>query len=146
LTKESVSMDKHLLGKLYYDSGELRYEGFIKNDMPCGQGTSYYKNGHKHMDGQFGDWFIEYGKEYYESGVLKFFGKYNSGAKTYYGPRYFVDGKLYFESGGLWYEGTFDIKKHGSLGYPLFKGSQSFLKGIEHVVDGHIVKIHKRKR
>ncbi|WP_080831881.1 hypothetical protein [Cohnella massiliensis] len=138
-------MDNFYSGKLYYDSGELRYEGFIQNEMPCGQGISYFKNGRKHMEGRFGDWFIEEGKEYYKNGNLKFEGKYNSGPRTYYGPRYFVEGKLYYESGRLWYEGTFDIEKHGSMGYPIFKGSKSFLSGIEYDEVGNIAKIHKGK-
>jgi hypothetical protein len=62
------------------------------------------------MEGNFGgDWFIETGTEYYENGSLRFIGEYNKGPRTYYGPRYFITGKLFDYSGCLWYEGSFNF-------------------------------------
>jgi antitoxin component YwqK of YwqJK toxin-antitoxin module len=52
--------------------------------------------------GSFGDdWFIETGIEYYENGNIKFIGEYNKGPRTYYSPRYFVSGKLFYEDSVL---------------------------------------------
>lgn len=130
------------IGKLYYETGELKYEGWIKDDTPHGLGVKYYKNGQKHMEGRFGDWFIESGKEYSENGNLKFEGEYNYGPRWYYGPRYFVEGKLYYETGELWYEGKFFITHSFSIGYPLFKGSDSFSEGIGYDKFGQVVKIY----
>ena len=83
------------------------------------------------------DWFIETGTEYYENGNIKFIGEYNKGARTYYGPRYFVFGRLYKESGILWYEGSFLIR-HSLIGYPMFEKEESFRDGIEFNMDGSI--------
>ena len=64
--------------KLYYSSGDLRYEGFMKLSsnskdlVPSGQGISYFENGEINMEGNFGnDWFIETGKEYYKNGNIR---------------------------------------------------------------------------
>lgn len=85
-------------GKIFYDTGELKYEGYLKphdqlnEDIPFGKGIKYFQNGQKHMEGFFEDWFISEGKEYYENGNLRFEGKYNTGPRYYYGPRFFVQG------------------------------------------------------
>jgi antitoxin component YwqK of YwqJK toxin-antitoxin module len=93
---------------MYFQSGSLHYESFMKLDaarkefLPFGQGVKYFENGEKHMAGSFGnDWFIEAGTEYYENGNIKFISEYNKGPRTYYGPRYFVFGRLFHESGVL---------------------------------------------
>lgn len=133
--------------KILDHNGVLKYEGFtVYNDsskefQPCGQGVKYFNNGTKHMEGYFDDWFIETGIEYYENGNIKFIGEYNKGPRTYYGPRYFVFGRLFDESGTLWYEGTFDFKKNG-VGYPIFEKENSFKKGKEYNNDGSIKKIY----
>ena len=131
-------------GKLYYDTGELHYEGQIQEaipaNKPCGKGIKYFKNCQIEMEGFFGDWFIEWGKEYYKNGNLRFEGYYNSGQRSYYGPRYFTAGKLYYESGELWYEGTFDVKRNGSLGIPVFRAPEAFKEGTEYTQDGKIIK------
>lgn len=142
--RKTNSSSNTVQGKLYYDTGELKYEGFIKDGTPCGMGIKYYKNGQKHLEGNFADWFIESGREYYENGSLRFEGKYNSGPRSYYGPRYFVSGRLYYDTGELWYEGSFSFT-HSSTGYPLFKGSESFCKGVEYNKYGDIIEIHSLK-
>lgn len=123
-------------GKLFYDTGEIKFEGFVDNDIPCGVGVTYFKNGNKHMEGVFADWFIEIGREYYENGALRYEGEYNKGPRNYYGPRYFIKGKLYRDDGSLWFDGEFIIFHSFSVGYPMFKGEDSFLKGIIYEKDG----------
>ena len=92
------------------------------------------------MEGSFGnDWFIETGTEYYENGNIKFIGEYNKGSRTYYGPRYFVFGRLFKEDGTLWYEGSFHFSKSG-VGYPIFEKEQSFVNGTEFNADGSVKK------
>ncbi|WP_461207878.1 toxin-antitoxin system YwqK family antitoxin [Clostridium sp. DL1XJH146] len=134
---------------IYYPSGKIKYEGFTKCEesmkelVPSGQGIRYFENGVKHMEGSFGDdWFIETGREYYENGNLKFIGEYNKGPRQYYGPRYFQQGRIYYETGELWYEGTFCIKRCGSIGYPVFRERDSFLKGSEYDKDGNHIKVY----
>lgn len=106
--------------------------------LPSGQSIKYFENGKKHMEGNFGnDWFIESGTEYYESGSIKFIGKYNKGPRTYYGPRYFIFGRLLNESGIIWYQGSFHIRR-SSIGYPQFENQKSFKTGFEFNIDGTI--------
>ncbi|MFA6308602.1 MAG: hypothetical protein WC677_02505 [Clostridia bacterium] len=128
--------DESMWGKLYFDTGELSYEGFIKDKMPCGVGVSYFKNGNKHFEGIFADWFIEIGREFYENGVLRYEGVYNKGPRTYYGPRYFTKGKLYREDGTPWFDGVFLIFHSFSVGMPLYEGEKSFYQGIIYHEDG----------
>jgi antitoxin component YwqK of YwqJK toxin-antitoxin module len=129
---------------IYYASGVIKYEGFtyfdlkLKELVPSGQGLKYFENGNKHMEGSFGnDWFIETGKEYYDNGNIRFIGEYNKGPRCYYGPRYFIFGRLFNESGTLWYEGTFRFRR-GGVGYPCFEKDKSFKDGIEFSMDGSI--------
>ncbi|MCT8978039.1 hypothetical protein N4T77_15710 [Clostridium sp. CX1] len=129
---------------IYHPSSELLYEGSAMFEgstrelIPSEQGIKYFKNSNKHMEGHFGnDWFIEYGTEYYEDENIKFIGEYNRGPRTYYGPKYFVSGKLFYKSGGLWYEGSFHFKR-SPTGYPLFEKQKSFMDGIEYYTDGNI--------
>jgi len=131
------------LGRVYYDSGELRYEGELRSGTPFGYGTKYFKNGNTEMTGRFGDWFLEEGKEYYEDGTLKFEGRYNEGPRTYYGPRYFLEGNLYRNTGERWYSGTFAIERQGNLGYPRFLGRESFRRGVEFNAEGRPIKIYR---
>jgi antitoxin component YwqK of YwqJK toxin-antitoxin module len=114
-------------GKLYYDTGELRYEGYYSppehealHHEPMGRGISYYKNGVVYREGQFQHGGLFEGKEYYPSGRLKFEGRYNCRAldASYYGPTYPVHGRFYSEGGLLVYEGEFRIEKQGNVGYP----------------------------
>jgi len=127
--------------ELYYPLGVLKYEGFTKIDsrvneiIPYGQGIKYFEDGKKTMEGNFADWFIVTGTEYYKNGNIRFIGDYNKGPRNYYGPRYFVFGRFFNEAGELWYEGTFNIK-HSLIGYPLLKGETSFKDGVEFNNDG----------
>ncbi|MGH4117930.1 hypothetical protein [Clostridium sp.] len=133
--------------KIFYLTGELKFEGFtkysanVKELVPSGQGVKYFINGQKHMEGCFNDWFIETGTEYYWNGNIKFIGEYNKGPRNYYGPRYFILGRLFDESGKLWYEGTFKFRRSG-VGYPCFEKDKSFKEGTEFNSDGSVKKIY----
>lgn len=127
-------------GKIYDDTGALFFDGtYDDSEFHKGkpihkiEGTMYHKNGNKFREGIFQRAGLLVGKEYYESGALKFEGKFNDkrfpddpskaevdtkADKGYYGPSYPVEGKFYAEDGTLIYEGKFDIGKQGSVGYP----------------------------
>lgn len=119
--------DQPVYGKLYYDTGELYYEGYYVpaehvalHHEPRGKGVCYYKSGVLYREGQYQHGGLFEGKEYYSSGKLKFEGRYNCRDldKEYYGPTYPLYGKFYAEDGSLLYEGDFKIEKQGSVGYP----------------------------
>ena len=83
------------LGFIFYETGELRGAGILQ------RGGLYQ------------------GKEFYQSGRLKFVGQYNERETgEYYGPPYPVEGKFYSEDGKLLYDGRFHIGKQGGVGYP----------------------------
>ncbi len=113
-------------GKLYYDTGELWYEGYYEafdNDnsrhYPSGMGILYFKDGKVYKVGRFGVGGLLEGRIYYPSGQLKFEGEFNSKkGMTYYGPTYPVRGKFWLEDGTLAYEGEFKVVRQGNLGYP----------------------------
>ena len=92
------------------------YEGYTLNNKPCGQGTTYYTNGKKHLEGKFYiKGFVE-GKEYYHNGQIRFEGKCTEyGA---YGPNPPKEGKWYDKDGKLLYSGKFKIIAIGSMGWP----------------------------
>ncbi|MCC8196549.1 MAG: hypothetical protein LIO49_07105 [Ruminococcus sp.] len=74
-------------GKVYYDTGELYFEGVYYDDLwskihpwqPLDliKGVSYYRNGNKYREGKFQREGLLEGKEYYKSGALKFEGVFN---------------------------------------------------------------------
>jgi len=113
-------------GKLYYDTGEFRYEGHYETDehdenvhYARGSGRLYYKDGALHQEGEFSLGGLSEGRIYYPSGQLKFEGVFNSKkGTTYYGPTYPVHGKFWREDGSLAYEGKFDVIRQGSVGFP----------------------------
>lgn len=121
-------MDNSYSGKLYYDSGELRYEGFIQNEMPCGQGISYFKNGRKHMEGRFGGWFIEEGKEYYKNGNLKFEGKYNSGREPITAQDILLKENFIMNQGGYGMRGHLILKNMGAWATRFLKAQNHFFQ------------------
>ncbi len=136
--------------KLYDEKGNLKYEGYTKLDeenkmvLPFGIGIRYYENGVKYLEGIFADWFIEIGREYYPSGVLKFEGEYNKGQRSYYGPRYYARGNYYRENGSLWFSGIYKVNKVGSMNYPLISVPNIFYDGIEYDEQGNQI-IHLPK-
>ena len=130
-----LTTNKSVYGRLYYDTGELRYEGYYSPTEydapfhePKGKGTCYYKNGVIYREGVFQHSGLLEGKEYYPNGMLKFEGRYNcrNTDSGYYGPTYPVYGKFYSEDGSLLYEGEFGTKKQGSMGYPMVVFPEGF--------------------
>lgn len=115
-------------GKLHYETGELKYEGFYspfkhapEKFEPMGKGIHYFKNGLIYREGVFQHGGLLEGKEYYPSGRLKFNGRFNDRSKDkrgYYGPTYPIFGKFYDEDGSLIYEGEFQVQHCGTIGYP----------------------------
>lgn len=146
-------------GIVYYDTGEKYFEGYYDTVRSCGssdviypsrplillKGTTYYRNGNKHMDGLLQISGLLVGRIYYPDGQLKFEGvcndkfgnhTYESNGKTYYldgtylsdqrlyqggsyfGPSYPIKGKYYDEDGKLIYQGIFQKTKIGCMCYP----------------------------
>lgn len=107
-------------GKIFYDSGELRYEGTcvkLSSGELCtfGNGTKYYKDGTKKEQGLFQRKGLVWGRMYYPSGKLRFEGfcEENSG----YGPAYPTSGIFFGEDGTVLYQGAFKCR-FGGVGYP----------------------------
>ncbi len=126
-------------GKLYYDTGELYFEGTyddsdwnnLKPWKPTNliEGIEYYRNGHKYREGRFQKAGLLKGREYYPSGGLKFEGQFNDkahGHGSYYGPSYPVYGCFYGEDGTLLYEGRFTVRGMGGCGYPRVEIPEGF--------------------
>ena len=109
--------------KIFSKSGKLMYEGFTRNEMPYGSGTSYYSNGRKCQEGVFDDKGLLYGREYYRNGKLRFEGayKHNSG----YGPNYPIYGSCFDESGAKIYEGRLKVSKSDN-GFPKVESPEGF--------------------
>ena len=109
-------------GKIYYKSGELRYEGgcvkLTTFDLcPCGIGLEYYKDGTIKKQGLFQRRGLVCGRLYYPSGKLRFEGYFCSDREVGYGSVYPTNGTFYNKDGSINYEGDFDVIKSG-IGYP----------------------------
>lgn len=100
---------------LYDEKGVLVYEGFTKNNKPCGEGTSYFSNGNIYQEGLFGVKGFLRGREYYPDGTLRFEGVYS--LNTGYGPNYPRYGFFQTRDGSYTFEGKFRVSRSG-LGYP----------------------------
>jgi len=118
-------VDSIQYGKLFYKTGAIRFEGYILHSKnvgsePNGQGIMYFRNGKVYREGIFQHGGLLVGKEYYQSGNLKFEGRYNNRKVdgSYYGPTYPVCGKFFNDEGELLYEGEFEVIKQGNVGYP----------------------------
>lgn|GEM_PF-1230287 len=132
----------HGEGESYHEDGKLKHKGPYREGLPYGEGVSYHENGKVRFKGFFEDWMISRGSEYYKNGKLRFEGFYNIGKRTYYGPRYFVQGRLYRENGTLWFEGGFSVKRSGSMGYPILGDVRSFKNGFEYDEQGSLVRTY----
>ena len=100
---------------LYDEKGVLVYEGFTKNNKPCGEGTSYFSNGNIYQEGLFGVKGFHRGREYYPDGTLRFEGVYS--LNTGYGPNYPRYGFFQTRDSSYTFEGKFRVSRSG-LGYP----------------------------
>lgn len=109
-------------GKIYYVSGELRFEGdcvklSASHVCRCGIGVEYYKDGVIKAQGLFQRKGLVCGRMYYPSGKLRFEGYFCSDKQVGYGPVYPTDGSYFGEDGRLIYKGEFKVKTSG-VGYP----------------------------
>ena len=90
--------ERNGLGKYYYESGELMFEGEYLNGKVYGQVKQYYKNGELLFEGVYlngkGN---GKGKCYYKSGKLMFEGEYFNGEKNGKGKEYNDNGAILFE-------------------------------------------------
>ena len=93
------------------------------------------------MEGFFGDWFIEEGREYYENGNLRFEGSIIRGPDTTMAPD-----TLSKESsiGNPVSCGSRKLRVHHSftIGFPMQKFPDSFAKGIEYDKEGNVVRVY----
>ncbi len=115
-------------GKIFYDTGELRYEGSCVHPhgyemMPCGFGIEYYKDGIIKKQGLFQRRGLVCGRMYYSSGKLRFEGYCIE--PLGYGPAYPTLGAFYDEDGKLLYKGVFRCK-FGGVGYPMVTTPENF--------------------
>ncbi|MBU9719883.1 MULTISPECIES: hypothetical protein [Bacillaceae] len=145
-------------GRIYYDNGNLKYDGELKNNEPHGEGIGYWENGidvwfkgtfkngkpfgkgkfyyntgQLRYEGEFeGLEYVGQGTEYYENGHVKFTGRFRKCHYFFYGARLYVEGKLYYKTGKLRYEGTFKGFKN-----------YEFDTGTEYLEDDRII-VHGR--
>ena len=102
--------------RIISNDGILLYEGYAFNRKPCGKDISYFGNGNKYQEGQFGIKGLLSGKEYYPNGKLRFEGEFR--LNRAYGPNAPVSGAFYNTEGILLYMGKFQIRT-GGVGYPM---------------------------
>lgn len=110
--------------RLYDEKGILVYEGFTKNNKPCGAGASYFTNGNVYQEGIFGVKGFLCGREYYPDGTLRFEGIYT--LNTGYGPNYPRFGFFQTRNGSCTFEGKFHVNRSGA-GYPIIKEPNNFV-------------------
>lgn len=66
--------------EIYYENGNLKYEGMVKNKIENGYGKKYYENGRLQYEGEWHNGLYHgKGKIYNEDGTLKFNGKWING-------------------------------------------------------------------
>lgn len=99
-------------GKEYYETGELKYEGEWNMNRYWGQGTSYYENGNIKMKGTIS--YRVFTGKYYQGNTLYdgqcFNGIYNG---KYYNGIFQGKGKLYINNQLDYYGYWKDGKRHG---------------------------------
>lgn len=132
--------------KRYWDSGELLYDGDIKDGLYEGTGTLYFENGSIKYRGSFSYGELEgEGSLYTEEGILLYEGSFHHG-------KYDNTGKLYNGgTGNLIYEGGFAGGKYQGEGilfspttdYPVYQGSFRMGrydgKGVEYDANGSLL-------
>lgn len=102
--------------RFYSEDGTLLYEGEVYKDKPCGKGTSYFHNGNKYQEGEFGIKGLLSGKEYYPNGILRFEGQFK--IHRYYGPNPPIEGTAYDIEGNPIYRGKFK-HRYGNIPHPV---------------------------
>lgn len=64
----------------YYDNGNLKFEGLVKNELPNGYGKSYYNTGQLNYEGEWVNGkFHGKGKLYNKKGILTYEGEWVNG-------------------------------------------------------------------
>ncbi|MFZ5352376.1 MAG: MORN repeat-containing protein [Bacillota bacterium] len=93
-------------GRVYYDNGNLKYEGSIKDGLYTGEGSLYTEDGRLYYKGSFDrNDFSGKGQTFHKNGNIKYEGDFLNG-------EYNGLGKLYNEASVLIYQGDF---KNGSF-------------------------------
>jgi N-formylglutamate amidohydrolase len=110
--------------RFFADDGNLIYEGIAAAHRPLGEGKAYYSSGKIYQEGMFDDKGLLFGREYYPTGQLRFEGIYKH--RTGYGPNYPVYGRFFDLDGNAEFDGPFQIKHVGSMGYPTVAVPESF--------------------
>ena len=122
-------------GISYYESGNIEYEGYWKNNIKKGKGklfddsesnflvyegdfsknkingngTHFYKNGKKRYEGEFiNNIYQGLGKYYTEEGILIYNGYFNVGFFNGFGILYYKSGNIKYE--GFWQNGKRNTK------------------------------------
>ena len=95
-------------GQLYYDTGELSYDGDMKHGAPHGEGTSFWRNGNIAYEGSYKDGLMHGdGAFYLKEGTLAYEGMHQNNAME-------GTGVMYNRDGSILYEGEFqDNQFHG---------------------------------
>jgi len=114
---------KEMWQKIYSKNKKLMYEGFTVKGKPFGTGTSYYANGNKFQEGVFDNKGLIQGREYYETGILRFEGAYKHNDTS--GPNYPAFGTCYDEDGNEFFYGEIDIYT-GHIEYPVVRIPQCY--------------------
>lgn len=102
--------------RIYSEDGTLLYEGNVYKDKPCGKGVSFFHNGNKYQEGEFGINGLLSGKEYYPNGKMRFEGRFR--IHTAYGPNPPIEGTAYDIEGNPIYRGKFKIH-YGGVHHPV---------------------------
>jgi len=134
-------------GLIYYESGNLKYEGSFKDGLFSGEGSLYYEDGPLYYKGNFdrndfsgkGQTFYKNGNTEYEGDFLN--GEYNGLGKLYNEKSVLIyqgnfvnrcydgQGKLYDNEGNLSYEGKFCNNEFNGQGKLFNKGGSAIYQG-----------------
>ena len=115
--------DKIESKRIFFESGNLAYEGYTLNGAPYGFGKAYFEDGTLYCEGIFDLKGIAQGREYYSSGRLRFEGEWS--LTRGYGPNAPFNGNAYDEEGNLIFSGQFEIKR-GGVGWPMIQKPKGF--------------------
>jgi hypothetical protein len=93
--------------KMYWNNGNLNYEGGILDSKKHGNGKEYWKNGNLYFDGYFSGGLVDDPNctLFHNNGKVSFIGMYKNGKKHGKGILYDKDGKKVLN--GFWYDGEF---------------------------------------
>lgn len=80
---------------MYWNNGNLNYQGGILDNKKHGNGKEYWKNGYLYFDGYFSNGLIDDPSctLYHNNGKISFIGMYKNGVKHGKGILYDKDGK-----------------------------------------------------